>query len=207
MKIAIVSTLLALLVGCQATGPQGSVWVANESRDEFTDVVTKMVTTGEGLSGTSLMTRSFRYYPFAGKQNGEVYFGIRSGGQHRMPVGTVQLRVDDKQAWTISPIETPVSLAPSMPTMSMTDGLDAKTADTVQRAQSQAMEATTKMMSPYTAATGEKAKSIIKEMLSGKVLRYRIVGMNQAGSTTGEVVIDKSFADSLATIGIDLDAR
>lgn len=65
------------------------------------------------------------------------------------------------------------------------------------------MENMTKIMSPYTATTGDKAKSIIKEMLLGKVIKYRTVGMNQAASTTGEAVIDGSFLKSLREIGIN----
>lgn len=196
-KLLIISIAVAVLVGC-ASGP-GSVWKAVESQDQFTDEVTKMVTVGEWKNTSLLVTKSFNYYPFVGMHNGEIYVGLRSGGRHRIPTGTVQIRVDNNKAWTIGPEETPLFLVPSLPkTPMVAPGMT----ELVEQATAQAMANAAKIMSPYTAATGDKAKSIIKEMLGGKVVKYRTVGLNQAASTTGEVIIDESFVQSLRQIGI-----
>tara|TARA_B100000405_G_scaffold196781_1_gene137938 strand:+ start:731 stop:1339 length:609 start_codon:yes stop_codon:yes gene_type:complete len=186
-----------LLVGCAATGP---VWKATSSTDEFTDVNTRMVTVGEYAGGSLIVTKSLNYYPFVGIENGSPYVGIRSGGRYKIPTGTVQLRIDSNPAWTITPEETPVSLVPSLPTMQLNGiGQAVDMADL----QKQALATATKMMSPYTVATGDKAKSILREMVRGKVLKYRTVGMNQAASTTGEVTLDVSFVQAIKSIGID----
>lgn len=198
IKVVATSLLLALLGGCQ-TAP-GRVWNSTSNQDQFTDQVTKMVTVGEWRSDTAIVTRSLRYYPFVGVQDGEIYVGIRSGGKHRIPTGTVQIRIDENKAWTIGPDETPVYLVPSLPKtpVAAPPGMT----ELVEKTTAQAMSNAAKMMSPYTAATGDKAKSIIKEMLAGKVVKYRTVGFNQAASTTGEVNIDESFVQSLREIGI-----
>lgn len=124
-----------------------------------------------------------------------------SGGRFKLPVGTVQLRIDQHEAWTITPKETPVSLATAVAAIGVT--VTSEQAEIVRNAQEQAMKAASQMMSPYTVATGDKARQIIRQLLTGQKLRYRIVGINQAASTTGEAVIDASLSQSLRAIGID----
>lgn len=194
---------MVLLIGCQATGKiTGQVWSPVIGQDEFTDKVTKMVTVGDLLSDKFVYTRSLRYYPFVGVRDGEIYVGIRSGGPYRVPVGTVQIRVDGNKSWTISTEETPVHLAPDIPASSVPVALNGDVENLIQKTHNQAMSNAAKMMSPYTATTGDKAKSIIREMVRGKIVKYRTVGFNQAASTTGEVKIDNSFLSSLRAIGI-----
>lgn len=65
------------------------------------------------------------------------------------------------------------------------------------------MKSTSQLMSPYTVTGGDKAKQILKQMVSGHLIKYRIVGISQATSTTGEAVIDTSLAKSLREIGIE----
>ncbi|MNT31147.1 hypothetical protein D3C72_1669720 [compost metagenome] len=124
-----------------------------------------------------------------------------SGGRFKIPVGTVQLRIDQNEAWTITPQETPVSMMPAAPQYAL--NLPPEQAALVKQTQDQAMLNITQMMSPYTVTGGEKAKKILKQMLSGQNLKYRTVGINQAASTTGQTVIDPSLAESLRLIGID----
>jgi hypothetical protein len=124
-----------------------------------------------------------------------------SGGRIKVPVGTVQLRIDQHEAWTISPQETPVSLLPEVPQYAL--NLPPEQAELVKNAQAQAMTSAAQAMSPYTVTGGDKAKAIIKQMAAGHMLKYRTVGLNQAGSTTGEVTLDASFVQSLKQVGID----
>jgi len=192
-----------LLVGCQTAVPTGT-WYSTVGKDEFSDKVTKMVTVTSSLSDAVFSPRSRNYYPFVGIQDGELYVGIRSGGRYRLPTGTVQIRVDENPSWTIGPEETPIYLSPTnMPTAATGMASSPEMADKIQKTHNQAMGNVAKIMSPYTAATGEKAKAIIKEMIQGRVIKYRTVGFNQAASTTGEVRIDDSFLSSLRGIGID----
>lgn len=190
-------SFLTILAGCQTAG---QIWNPSISKDQFTDKVTKMVTVGEGLSNQIIITQSLRYYPFVGLQDGDIYVGIRSGGRYRIPTGTVQIRIDENNSWTINPEETPIYLAPSMPAPPSVEA--AGMLDIVEKTQAQAMGNVARIMSPYTATRGDKARAILKEMVNGKVVKYRTVGFNQAASTTGEVKIDESFLSSLRAIGI-----
>jgi len=63
----------------------------------------------------------------------------------------------------------------------------------------------TKLGSPYRAFKGQKATTLLKDMLatSGEI-KYRVVGINSAASTTGTIKIDESFRNGLKTCGINL---
>ncbi len=184
--------ILLLIVGLSGC----KTWHAVHSIDEFTDQHTKMVTVGEWKTNNIVFTKSLKFYPFVGVSNKDVFVGIRSGGIYKIPTGTVQLRIDTNPAWTISPEETPITLSPAYPTMK-TPNMPA-----LEKVQKQMMNNITQIMSPYTATTGDKAQKIIKEMLTGSILKYRIIGQNQAGSTTGTIKLDKSFKDAIQEIGI-----
>lgn len=191
--------LAIILTGCQT--PVGQLWKATSNQDPFTDRVTKMVTVGDFRATSSIFTSSLKYYPFVGMHNGDLHVGIRSGGRYRVPTGTVQIRIDDNPAWTINPDETPLGFVPAVPSL---DGITIPgSIVNVNEIQKNVAGNMAKMLSPYTAATGHKAKSIIREMLNGKIVIYRTIGLNQAASTTGEVMIDDSFEKSLRLIGIN----
>lgn len=197
--------LCCVVAGCQTTG---QVWNSVIGKDEFTDKVTKMVTIGEFASSDVIWTKSRRLYPFVGIQDGEIYVGIRSGGRYRLPAGTVQIRIDNNESWTISPEETPIYLAPQVPALvpqspGSPQRPESAVLDTASKMQAQMNANITKIMSPYTAVTGDKARAILKQMVKGKIIKYRQVGYNQASSTIGEVRIDESFLAALREIGID----
>lgn len=198
MKRIIAAALAAISLGGCAAGP---TWEATGTADEFTDKTSMMATTSEFATAGGLMMTSLRYYPVVKKEGDDIYVGVMSGGRFKMPVGTVQLRIDQNEAWTITPQETPVSMVPAVPSYAL--NLPPEQAAIVKSAQDQAMTSTAQLMSPYTVAGGDKAKAIIKQMLAGKTIKYRTVGINQAASTTGEALIDPSFAQSLRLIGID----
>lgn len=194
--IAVLLVTVTMLSGCA-----GSVWKATGTTDEFTDKTTMMVTTGNYTAGSSIITSSLKFYPVVRKEGGEIYVGLMSGGRFKIPVGTVQIRIDQNEAWTITPQETPIGLVPASPELAL--GLPPEQSELIRKAQAQAMENAYKMMSPYTITGGDKATSILKQMLTGQILKFRTVGINQAASTTGEVVLDESLPQSLKLIGID----
>lgn len=110
----------------------------------------------------------------------------------------------DPQAGRATRETDPIQLRddqPASPEVAL--GLPPEQAELIKKTQAQAMENVYKMMSPYTITGGDKAKSILRQMLAGQVLKFRTVGINQAASTTGEVVLDESLAQSLRIIGID----
>ena len=129
---------------------------------------------------------------------------MKSGGRVLIPVGDVQLRIDQNKAWTINTSETPLDYVPEgqLKAMQAYAPKDPQQQQLIENAYRSAMEGSARAMSPYTAATGEKAKSILAEMRTGKKLIYRSVGLNQAASTTGEFLLDPSLEVALRQCGI-----
>lgn len=198
-RIAATLAIALTLAGCAS---EQQTWKATATTDEFTDRTTMMVTTGDLGTPSWIVTQPLHFYPVVRKEGSEIYVGIMSGGRFKVPVGTVQLRIDQNDAWTITPQETPVSMAPSIP-MAPLVTLQGEQAALVNNAQEQAIKSTSQLMSPYTVTGGDNAKQILKQMVSGHLIKYRTVGINQAASTTGEAVIDPSLAKSLREIGIE----
>ena len=54
-----------------------------------------------------------------------------------------------------------------------------------------------KAASPYRAATGAKARVILRQIATGKVLKFRQIGVNQALSTTAEIELTDKFRTAL----------
>jgi hypothetical protein len=192
MKPVFPLMLCLLLAGCV----EPAHWVVSDSKDEFTDVRTKMLTTGSVYEYGQVLTLPGVFYPFIGIRTNTLYVGLRSGGGYRVPVGAVQMRIDDLPAWTITPDETPVDVVWSGPTNGILTGTQVGLNSTN----------LTKMFSPFTAATGDKATNILRQMFHGHELKYRTLGMSQAGSTTGKVDLDRTFQWGLIKLGIDTNS-
>lgn len=205
LYLMFLSITLAGCAGGIASGTAPSVkWVANSKTDSFTDVSSCAVTVGSLYTSNGVFTMTNKYYPYIEVVNGDLRVGVKSGGRFLIPVGDVQLRVDQNKAWTISTSETPLDYVPEgqLKAMQAYAPKDPQQQQIVENAYKTAMEATARSMSPFTASTGEKAQSILKEMRSGKTLIYRTVGLNQAASTTGEYVLDQSLEVALRQCGI-----
>ncbi|SDS78838.1 hypothetical protein [Pseudomonas prosekii] len=202
MKLAPVLLLALLTSGC-ATGPAVE-WVTVRNTDQFTDKSSCAVTVGAYYTRHGIYTVSNQYYPYIESVSGDLRVGIKSGGRFLIPVGDVQLRIDQNNSWTISTSETPLDYVPEgqLKAMQAYAPKDPQQQQIVENAYKTVMEATARSMSPFTAATGEKAHSILKEMRAGKTVIYRTVGLNQAASTTGEYALDESLETALRQCGI-----
>lgn len=205
LGIAAVSTVL-LSAGCAVNQPAPSVrWIAQHSTDEFTDEATCRVTVGSRYTARNVYTYTGSLYPFVESKEGELRVGVMSGGRVKIPVGEVQLRIDQNPAWNIAVHETPADLVPSQdfpgPYQAQLSDEQREMVASTYRA---TMEHTAQAMSPYTATTGEKAEAILRQMLDGDKLIYRAVGLNQPGSGTGEYDLDASLNAALARCGISL---
>lgn len=185
--LPLIALALLVLSSCSTTSITPEIrWVTQSWKDQFTDEQHTMVTTGSYYhSDGRVSTVTGRTYPFVGKRGDTLLVGVRSGGQLRIPVGDVQLRIDDHPAWTITMIETPLEREAE--------------GDAQQAAIQSVIAASTR---PYTAATGEKAQQILQQMLSGKKLIYRQVTPGMPTSTTGEYLLDESFKAALLKAGI-----
>ena len=205
LYLMFLSITLAGCAGGIASGTAPSVkWVANSKTDSFTDVSSCAVTVGSLYTSNGVFTMTNKYSPYIEVVNGDLRVGVKSGGRVLIPVGDVQLRIDQNKAWTISTSETPLDYVPEgqLKAMQTYAPKDPQQQQIVENAYKTAMDATARSMSPFTASTGEKAQSILKEMRSGKTLIYRTVGLNQAASTTGEYVLDQSLEVALRQCGI-----
>lgn len=112
MKAPAILLLALALSGC-ATGQRQSVeWITVRDTDQFTDKSTCGVTVGSFYTGGGVYTVPNHYYPYIESANGELRVGIRSGGRFKIPVGDVQIRIDQNPAWTIATGETPVDYVP-----------------------------------------------------------------------------------------------
>ena len=203
------STILCLLLLAGCATPQSLPdWVAGEKVDQFTDARSCRVERRAGA--VSILARTqMAYYPFIERRGPELRVGLISGGAFKMPVGVVQLRVDTHAAWTIDPAETPVdtsdvmteamrkSMAASMPV-----GADEKAQAAYQRSIETLGATMSKTLSPFTVATGEKARAILDQMRRGDTLIYQTLGINQAASTTGRAKLGPDFMAALAKCGL-----
>jgi len=206
MKRSLAFAAAILLTGCgtNLTAPKVE-WITVRNTDKFTDKSTCAVTVGSFYTQNGVYTATNHYYPYIETVNGDLRVGVRSGGRFLIPVGDVQIRVDQNPAWTISSSETPLDYVPEgqLKAMQAFAPQDPKQQQIVTNAYKTAMEATARSMSPFTAATGDKARTILNQMRAGHSMIYRTVGLNQAASTTGEYVLDPSLEAALRQCGIN----
>jgi len=198
MRILLLLAIAILTVGCATNNQQ---WKAVEKTDPFNDSAPLLVTTGHYASGDSVVTRHMKLYLVVRKDEDKLSVGVMSGGRFPVPVGAVQIRVDDHNTWNISPSETPDYAIPDSNYWAGTSGYPQS--DEVSKTQAQMMENVSRATSPFTLAGGEKAAEIIKQMAGGKKVIYRATMIGQPSSTIGEASIDQSFIDSLSKIGIN----
>jgi hypothetical protein len=207
MKCFSMLITMFVLTGCASTTPKVE-WVASTEFDRFTDQTTCTVTTGSLYTQSSVFTYTNHLYPFIEVVEDELRVGLKSGGKYKVPVGDIQLRIDKNKAWDISMSETPVNVKPNPHVSAQVDimteyakNLPPEQQALVVNSYKAAMSSTGKMLSPYTATTGDKAKAIVKEMLKGNTLIYRTLGFSQVPNlgegTTGEFLLDGSLEAAL----------
>lgn len=197
---------LAAMMGACASDAN---WIAIQETDEFTDIKKCTVTVGSAQLGFSpfLITYSGHFYPFIRTVKNDITVGVRSGGKIRLPVGEVQLRIDGNKAWRITTAETPLEFAPRIQlgsTKEFVKSLPPESQKLLAGMNEANQNVVSRMLSPYTSATGDKANNILREMLGGRKLIYRKVGPNRAGSSTGEYPLDDSLRLALQECGIAL---
>ena len=197
-----------MMAGC-ASGPSAPLknWFSTTKTDPFTDARICTVETRQGLVSTLALTQLL-YYPYVEKRGDDVRVGMIAGGQYKIPVGRIQLRVDNHEAWTIETGETPVDMG-TVNAQQIAATMRSATPATPS-AQQQNYEATAtamansinQAMSPYTVTTGEKARRIIEQMRTGRQLIFRTLGANQPASSMGNADLGPEFNAALAQCGI-----
>jgi len=196
MKQVLLSVLVLFLSACASTN-----WSAKNYQDEFTDEKTCRVVYGTDFGkGIVKGMGGIHYYPFIENGPDGVVFGIHN--DYDVPVGDVQIRVDENGSIAISQSETPLRLASSAYEVdtSYMKGIEGIDAEAMQNSMNATMENVRKMSSPYTATTGEKAEKIISQLRVGKIMKMRIIGfgVNSVASTTGEYALGEELRQALA---------
>jgi hypothetical protein len=177
------------------------------SIDPFSDERTCDVTTASIYRTTGTYTVTGHLYPFVRYSKDQMMVGVKSGGRFEIPVGDVQLRIDNNDSWSISNIETPIDeqlkteMATNYETIvlpNLTEEQQKVYEDSYKKAMETATQLANQTLTTYTATTGQKANEILNQMLSGTTLIYRSKGYGAAQSDTGIFELDNSFAKSIA---------
>lgn len=204
MKALLPIAIALSLVGCNVTPPKIE-WFTQVSIDEFTDEVSCTVTQG-GLYTSSgvIYTINNQVYPAVHFDSYGVFVGVISGGNIRIPVGDVRVRVDNNEPWTLQAANTPkTALKVDSPTSqehlsTYTQSLSPEQKAQIEAAYGSAMNLTANMMLPYTFVGGDDAARLIDEMKSGRQIRLQRIALGNTTSTVGIHDIDQSFHDALA---------
>ncbi|WP_434703009.1 hypothetical protein J3P85_19100 [Pseudomonas sp. Z1-12] len=186
-----IAIAIAMLSGC-STGP---IWKISSETDVFSKRTSTIVTLGNYTAGTSILNIS-NVLPVVRKEKEGIYVGLMSDGDVPIPIVTAQIWIDQNEIWTISSQETPIILA--KPSLAYVLGPQPKL---IKQAQAQGLNVN-KVTGGCAVAGGDKAKAILKQMLTGRVLKFRTVDIDNAASSTQEVVLDESFFKSLKSIGV-----
>lgn len=201
-----ITLLMALLLSGCVTQPKIE-WISSKSTDRFTDKSECIVTVGSYYRSSGVYTVSGHIYPFIKKVDSELWVGVRSGGRYPLPVGAVQLRIDDNDAWIIETSETPSEGLRGVVNYSDFINLDLYPEEQqkiIKGAYEASSDATKKIMAPYTVATGEKAKKILKELVGGEVILYRALGgYGVPAAEPGRYLLDDSLVLALNQCDIE----
>ena len=204
-NLLLIGTTIALSA-CTSQPPLRQ-WFANQRIDKFTDTSSCRVEP-LGLGRAQIFSVAPAYFPYIERRGVDVRVGLISAGRVSFPVGRVQLRVDGNEAWTIETSETPVDMSSNSAAQlatamqAATPNLTPEAKEVLARSAAASTGAMDQVMSPFTAATGDKAKQIIAQMRQGSQLIYRTVGVNQPGSAEGRVPLGTEFIAALAACGL-----
>lgn len=202
-RIFLVATVITL-GGCATTLPTLPTWGALDRTDRFTDQTSCRVTL-VGAIRIDTYRAGLRYYPYVELRGSELRVGLMAHPGLPAPAGAVQIRIDDLPAWTIDTSETPIDNT-GVNTAAQVNALmpavtDPAQAETLRRSAEAMTDNITRSVSPYTAATGDKAREIVQQMKTGHRVIYRTLGAN-AASTAGEAALGAEFNQALADCGM-----
>lgn len=146
--------------------------------------------------------------------------GVSSGGRFRLPTGDIVWRVDDRPFRELKAANNPATAATSFSKPAAATGDDAASRamrDTVE----QALRMSAGLAATSTVASGDTAKAMLDEMLSGHSLIFRAAAAvpdyglpssraHEVGQVTKNGLkpfpLDESFRTGLAACGIGTDA-
>lgn len=200
MRIERIGALVfAVLAACSGQAWAGD-WKIVRLRDEFTDVsVCRIEPDGafsrglaRGLSGSY---RSIHF--FAENRDGEVRAGFIS--EPAMPIpGDIQLRVDDRPMRVIAAADTPIDSGPSIALPPMPN-----VSEDMRSELERTLRASLSVASPYRVVVGDQARALLRELIAGQQVRWRVLAINAAASSTGRIRVG-DLARALGQCGVEL---
>lgn len=191
LKTIVLGAAAATLAACASVPDSAwkadhiSAWKADHIVDEFTD--RKICRVQYDIRAPFRRCPGYICYHFYAETDasGEMRVGVRS--TPAVPIaGDLQLRVDRHPAVIISSVETPIDYAPSY-----SEPTGNKVADA---AGERVMTAISRSLSPYRVTTGQKAKRILRQILAGKTLRFRTLGVN---SVTAQPIVPIEITENM----------
>jgi hypothetical protein len=139
-------------------------------------------------------------YFFVERKGNEIAAGITN--DRNLPVaGNIQIRVDDGPVTTITPADTPEDMLPAsaIPVPTTTTGYPE-----VDKQISESMRIARAQLTPFRVVTGDKARSLLAEIINGHHAIWRSVTMlPQTDRGPAEIRID-GLKEAVAACGIDL---
>ena len=197
-------TVLLLLCCTSCVVMYPAKWEAITVIDELTGEQTCRV------RALSPMQTHSSFYPIVDMANDEVRVGMHSPDENPLPVGDIQLQVDNHYRFLIKQTDMPYYLQQQVditPRILAGHGPYLNNSKRAQRDQLQLSFSTStakalNTTSPYTVATGNIAKHLFNLMLTGDFLEYKVFATTQHGTTSGRYPLDANFLKSLQQCGI-----
>ena len=189
--------------GCVALYP--AQWEAITLKDELTGKETCRV---RALS--PIQTHS-SFYPMVDMTDNKIRIGMHSPDENPIPVGDIKIRIDNQYGFLIKQEDMNYYLQPQIdisPQALVGYGrhLNHLIKSKLTELQLSFAAATAKALtstSPYTVVSGEVAKKIFTQMLTGKFLDYRIMPTDKHGGTNGRYPLNADFLKALEVCDID----
>ncbi len=206
--------MCALATVAYARGKSG--WVATHTIDPLTDQERCVVGRYDRIARVRFSRTGLLYAVVENHPEHGLLVGASSGGRVRLPVGDVIWRIDDNRHHVLLAKNTPLDSN----TRQLVEG-QAFSALNEEHAEAmkQALKGTMGMISTSTFATGEQAREMLREMMSGSTLLFRAqavasnIGLPDANTArVGEfrkgslkpIPLDESFRTAIRECGIDL---
>jgi len=154
-------SLFGLIITSPAVArkPAPPVWQVMRSSDPITGKTSCVVAVIDRAAGLSFTTTG-TIYPFV-ENNSELglLVGVSSGGKVRLPTGDIVWRVDDHPYRELKVADNPAAASTSD--------------DPAARAMSQTLALARSFSATSTVASGDKARAMLDEMLTGSALQIR----------------------------------
>ena len=193
------------------------VWSVSRTSDPITGDSSCVVTAYDSVGKLKYSRLGFLYPVVENNSKLGLLIGVSSGGTYRVPTGDILWRIDQKPHRTIRAADNPALVGSSMFGGAYKTG-NAETDKRIEEAMASSGKMVASMTATSTMASGDLAKQMLDEMISGQALIYRQAqaapayglpsdAANRVGQYTSDeghvpIKLDASFRSGLAECGI-----